>query len=133
MAVLTLWTLVLGAYTWFWLRRPVMPYRPPPVPVEAVATRPEEVPQEQQKPALGGLLLYTLKRVLGRLDRAEKSGNNGRKLKFYQLRTWTLSCVGHYGDSSLGDQENMRSSLMRTLEDLSDDENSPTHSWFWRS
>jgi len=116
--VLTLWTMALGEYTWYWLRRPIMPVHFPPTDfsVQTGAAEPE-VREDLQTERM---LLVALKRINGRLERAQRQGNNGQSMKYMQSRTWLLSCVSYYADCSPVERTRMASNL-------SDDDESPQH------
>ncbi|CAL1155516.1 unnamed protein product [Cladocopium goreaui] len=49
---------------------------------------------------LEGSLLVALRRINGRLERAQRRGNIGQGMKHMQNRTWLLSCVAHYASCS---------------------------------
>ena len=89
--VLTLWTMGLGGYTLYWLRRPIMPVHFPPTILSVQAETAE--PKVHEDLQVEGMLLGALKRINGRLERAQRRGNNGQNLKYLQSRTWLLSCV----------------------------------------
>ena len=128
--VLTLWTLGLGAYTWYWLRQPLrMVQFPQPAPQD-LSVRSQcggRDPQVDDTRPLEGLLMLALRRVHGRLQRAQRTGNNGKTLKYYQGRSWTLSCVAHFPDSSSDERARMLEIFKQTMEEFSDDDESPTH------
>jgi len=89
--VLTLWTMGLGGYTLYWFRRPIMPVHFPPTILSVQAETAE--PKVHEDLQVEGMLLVALKRINGRLERAQRRGNNGQNLKYLQSRTWLLSCV----------------------------------------
>ena len=84
--VLTLWTLLLAAYTWWMLRSPFLrPVpMPPPMPTE-LAVGPVVTHDTN---TLEGLLTWTYARVLGRLARATRDNNLGRIRTYTQSREW---------------------------------------------
>ena len=102
--VLTAWSLALGGYTWYWLRQPLKPVIFPPTTLAAHATEPE--PQVNEDLQIEGSLLVALRRINGRLERAQRRGNIGQGMKYMQSRTWLLSCVAHYANCS--PQERLR-------------------------
>jgi hypothetical protein len=110
--------MALGEYTWYWLRRPIMPVHFPPTDfsVQTGAAEPE-VHEDLQ---IERMLLVALKRINGRLERAQRQGNNGQSMKYMQSRTWLLSCVSYYADCSPVERTRMASNL-------SDDDESPQH------
>ena len=125
--VLTLWTLSLGAYTWYWLRQPIRTVHIPQSAPQDVALRTGaggQDPEDEEGPPLEGLMLLTLQRVNGRLARAERRANNGKQLKYFQLRTWLLSCICHFADSSTTERARMKEVIEETSE-MSDDDESP--------
>ena len=122
--VLTLWTMLLGGYTWYWLRRPMTEVTFPPTDLMRATAAPEpEVTEDLQ---LEGKLLVALRRINGRLRRAEKRGNRGQCLKHMQSRTWLLSCVSHYTSCSPAERLRMAEVVSDTCS-LSEDDESPQH------
>ena len=127
--VLTLWTLCLGAYTWYWLRQPVRMVRfpePPPHELSTQAQRGDADPEVNDGVPLQGLLLFSLVRTNGRLERTGRRGNNGLLMKYYQSRTWLLSCISHFAESSPADRERMRASIEEDYY-LSENDESPRY------
>ena len=58
----------------------------------------------------------------GGVERAGRRGNNGPMMKYHQSRTWLLSCISHFADSSPADRERMRASIEEDYELSEDDE-----------
>ena len=83
-------------------------------------------PHVDETPPLQGLLLFTLRMINGRLERARQHGNNGLVMRHHQSRTWLLSCISHFPDSSPQEREHIREIIEETC-DLSDDDESPWH------
>jgi hypothetical protein len=73
-----------------------------------------------------GMLLVALKRINGRLERAQRRGNNGQSMKYMQSRTWLLSCVSHCADCSPAERTRMAEVIV-DVSNLSDDDESPQH------
>ena len=84
----------------------------------------EQDPEVEEGPPLEELMLLTLQRVNGRLSRAERRANNGKQLKYFQLRTWLLSCVCHFADSPATERARMKEAIKEASE-MSDDDESP--------
>lgn len=75
--VLALWTLALGAYTWFWLRKPIRPVHFPSNDLEVRSVAADA--EVHEEPPIEGMLLMTLRRINGMLERAQRSvGTMGR-------------------------------------------------------
>ena len=72
------------------------------------------------------MLLFTLQRINGRLERAKQRGNNGLMMRYYKSRTWLLSCISHFPDSSPQELERIKEIFDESY-DLSDDDESPWH------
>ena len=122
--VLTAWSLSLGGYTWYWLRQPMRPVIFPPTTLVTHATVPE--PQVSEDLQIEGRLLVALRRINGRLERAQRRGNIGQGMKHMQNRTWLLSCVAHY--TSCSPQERLRmAQVIADTCNLSEDDESPCH------
>ena len=107
--VLTLWTLLLAAYTWWMLRSPFLrPVpMPPPMPIE-LAVGPVVTHDTN---TLEGLLTWTYARVLGRLARATRDDNFGRIRKYSQSREWLQRRFAELRNASPADRERMQASL----------------------
>ena len=101
--VLALWTLALGAYTWFWLRKPIRPVHFPSNDLEVRSVAADA--EVHEEPPIEGMLLMTLLRINGRLERAQRSGNNGKILRCLQSR---LSCISHVPESSATEKLRIR-------------------------
>ena len=96
----------------------------PPTTLVTHPTAPE--PEVNEDPQIEGKLLVALKRINGRLERAQRRGNNGQCLKHMQNRTWLSSCVAHY--TSCSPQERLRmAEVIADTCNLSEDEESPQH------
>ena len=122
--VLTAWSLALGGCTWYWLRQPVRPVVFPPTTLATHETEPE--PQVSEDLQIEGNLLVALRRIHGRLERAQRRGNIGQGMKHMQNRTWLLSCVAHY--TSCSPQERLRmAEVIADTCNLSEDDESPQH------
>ena len=122
--VLTLSPMTLGGYTWYWLRKPIMPVIFPPTDLAVQAETAE--PEVHGDPPVEGMLLVALKRINGRLERAQRWGNNGQCLRYMQSRTWLLSCVVHYADSSPTEKLRMPE-IVGDVSNLNEDDESPRH------
>ena len=122
--VLTAWSLALGGYTWYWLRQPVRPVFFPPTTLATHAAEAE--PQVNEDLQLEGSLLVALRRINGRLERAQRRGNIGQGMKHMQSRTWLLSCVAHYASCSPQERLRMTEVIADTC-NLSEDDESPQH------
>ena len=83
-------------------------------------------PGVHEEPPIEGFLLLTLRRVNGRLERAQRSGNNGKIVRFLQSRTWLLSCISHLPESSIAEKLRIREVINET-NDMNEDEDSPHH------
>eukprot|EP00435_Cladocopium_sp_Y103_P068367 s26_g31.t1 len=123
--VLVTWTTLCVAYTWWMLRGPWHQLgvdRPRPVETVMVA---EEPKTEERSINVESLITFTMIRVLRRLGRAERAGNNGKMLKYGQRKRWLCTFIVHLPGSQ---QERER--MVETLvveHALSDDESSPIH------
>ena len=122
--VLTLWTMALGGYTWYWLRKPIMPVIFPPTDLAVQAETAE--PEVHEDPPVESMLLVALKRINGRLERAQRRGNNRQCLHYMQSRTWLLSCEAHYTDSSPTEKLCM-ADIVGDVSNLSEDDESLRH------
>ena len=124
--VLTLWTLLLAAYTWWMLRSPFLrPVpMPPPMPTE-LAVGPVVTHDTN---TLEGLLTWTYARVLGRLARATRDNNFGRIRKYTQSREWLQRCFAELRNASPADRERMQASLTGDNE-LDEEDGSPSYGY----
>ena len=77
--VLVLWTVLLAMYTWYMLRNFKFNYAPPPPMPSTLGV--SHGPQVTEEPmSLEGTVMWTLKRVLQRLERARRRGNQGNTI-----------------------------------------------------
>ena len=116
--VLPIWTLCLGAYTWWWLRNPF---------AWNVQQPTQDGPRVNEGPPIEGRMMYALRRLVGRAKRAEQSRTGGNTMKYTQSLSWLISCITHFNGNRQGERQRMREILEETLSALSDDESSPIH------
>ena len=64
---------------------------PPPVPSTLGVSHEPEVTEEPM--SLEGKVTWTLKRVLQRLERAQRPRNQGNTMRYNQMRIWLQSCI----------------------------------------
>jgi hypothetical protein len=99
--VLITWTLLCMLYSWWMLRASPwhdMNYvEKPPVTVLIPA---ELCTTEEVEPVVEGLVTVTLKRVHGRLKKAQESSNHGRILKYMQGKNWLCTMLTHLPGSN---------------------------------
>eukprot|EP00435_Cladocopium_sp_Y103_P071249 s873_g37.t1 len=123
--VLTTWTVLCMGYTWWMLRGPWHKLGVDgPKPIDTMAI-PEEPKTEEQGICVESLLTFTMIRVLRRLGRASRSGNNGKVMKYHQWKRWLCTFIVH-----LPGTPDERDRIIETLvveHPLSDDEESPIH------
>ena len=66
-------------------------------------------------------------RMMGRLKGAERNGNRGKQLKYYQAKAWLLSCLAHVHEVTRAEKLRMQSQVEEAYEELSEDDESPHH------
>ena len=76
-------------------------YQPPPAAQVNLMLNERDEPEVTEEVALEGKLLWMLKRIMGRLTRAERSGDSGRQLRFFQSKASILSCLANVMDSQV--------------------------------
>eukprot|EP00435_Cladocopium_sp_Y103_P010280 s4269_g2.t1 len=119
--VLVTWTVLCMGYTWGpWHQLGV----DGPKPIDTMAVR-EEPQTEDRGVDPESLVTYTMIRVLRRLGRASRAGNNGKLMKYHQWKRWLCTFVVHLPGSP-AERERMVETLV-VDHPLSDDEESPTH------
>ena len=124
---LTIWTLCLATYSWWWMRKTTAIYRAPPPPEVTIAQRAQEEPELTEEAPLEGKILWMLVRTMGRLKRAERNGNRGKQLKYFQAKAWLLSCLAHVHEVNRAEKLRMQSQVEEVYEELSEDDESPHH------
>ena len=126
---LATWTLCLAAYSWWWLRRPTVAYQAPPPPQVSMVQQSRDEPEVTEETPIEGKLLWLLKRMMGRLKCAERGGNRGKQLKYFQAKAWLLSCLTHVHETNHAEKLRMMSQIEETYEDISEDDDSPHHGY----
>ena len=111
--VLVLWTMLLAMYTWYMMRNlskfSYVP--PPPVPSTLGVSHEPEVTEEPM--SLESRVTWTLKRVLQRLERAQRRGNQGNTMRYNEMRIWLQSCISHLHEATAEDRSKMWNALIR--------------------
>eukprot|EP00435_Cladocopium_sp_Y103_P015748 s3802_g3.t2 len=123
--VLVTWTVLCMGYTWWMLRGPWHQLGVDgPRPIDTMAI-PEEPKTEERGICAESLVTFTMIRVLRRLGRASRAGNNGKVMKYHQWKRWLCTFIVH-----LPGTPDERDRIIETLvveHPLSDDEESPIH------
>ena len=94
----------------------------------AVAVQAQSKPVVEDELPLQGLLFDHCSKGDGSTGESSEiwdQRNNRKMLRFHQSKSWTLSCFSHVPNSSIAEKSRTGDSLMKTLEDLSDDDGSP--------
>ena len=122
--VLVLWTMLLAMYTWYMLRNFKFNYVPPPPTPTTLGVSHE--PQVTEEPtSLEGTVTWTLNRVLRRLERSHRRGNQGHIMKYNQMRIWLQNCISHLHEATAEDRSKMWNALTGDSE-LSESDGSPS-------
>ena len=66
---------------------------------------------------------------MGRLKRAERGGNRGKQLKYFQAKAWLLSCLSHVHETNHAEKLRMIGQIEETYEEISEDDESPHHGY----
>ena len=124
--VLTVWTLLLAAYTWWMLRSPHPRPAPMPVPTPTELAVGPMVTHDTN--VLEGLLTWTYARVLGRLDRANRDNNYGRIRKYTESRNWLQRRFADLVHGTPAQRERIQAALTGDNE-LEEEDDSPTYGY----
>ena len=74
-------------------------------------------------------MLWLLVRVMGRLKRAERAGNRGKQMKYFQAKSWLLSCLAHVREINHAEKLRMTAQIEETCEEISEDDESLHHDY----
>ena len=124
--ILTLWTLLLAAYTLWMLRSPVL--RPVPVQPHAPTELAVGPVVTHDTNTLEGLLRWTYARVLGRLARANRDNNCGRIRKYTQSREWLQKRFAELLHATPAQRERIQAPLTGENE-LDENDGSPSYGY----
>ena len=124
--VLTVWTLLLAAYTWWMLRSPHP--RPAPVTLPTPTELAVGPMVTHDTNVLEGLLTWTYARVLGRLDRANRDNNFGRIRKYTESRNWLQKRFVDLVHGTPAQRERIQLALTGDNE-LEEENDSPTYGY----
>ena len=123
--VLTMWTLLLAAYTWWMLRSPFLrPVAMPPPTSTELAVGPVVTHDTN---TLEGLLTLTYARVLGRLARAKQGNNYGRIRKYTQSREWLQKRFAELLEATPVQRKRIQANSLTGENELDEDDDSPTY------
>ena len=124
--VLTVWTMLLAAYTWWMLRSPHP--RPAPVTLPTPTELAVGPMVTHDTNVLEGLLTWTYARVLGRLDRANRDSNFGRIRKYTESRNWLQKRFVDLVHGTPAQRERIQLALTGDNE-LEEEDDSPTYGY----
>ena len=124
--VLTVWTMLLAAYTWWMLRSPHP--RPAPVTLPTPTELAVGPMVTHDTNVLEGLLTWTYARVLGRLDRANRDSNLGRIRKYTESRNWLQKRFVDLVHGTPAQRERIQLALTGDNE-LEEEDDSPTYGY----
>ena len=92
---------MLAMYAWYMLRNMSRYTYVPPPPTPSTVSVPLGPNVTEESVNFEGLVTWTPKRILGKLERAQRRGNRGSSMLYEQLKIWLQKCIGSIHDASV--------------------------------